>query len=439
MAPALTQDTHQPELLIPPYLSTPPYTPSPPTSYITAALSSAAPPALSCNNMEHGPWGAKNSSQQHTPLSAGKDVAKLESHHRSSSTAAAALSHPTPPHSTDSSAPLSPLENKGGGPGHPHYPLQNREAPSPLDHNSSVLSSLPQSAGPKPSQDPGFLHQSNVAPKPEFATSSQESLSMGCCSVDSFRPREGEQCSAPQPNDTPPPLQWQAERPNNVSSYKFANNTLPSLAALTGEGCNSNDILPPALANEVLDMMSNISPTLLDEFNDSVNSASGGEVAVQPPQPQQPAVILPQYSQSQGLSTKDHVESLSLVLSARQAEIQRRGDLLLKRIRRFNAHVVSGAVSSELRTLVAKAPKVMGTDRNITSHVLRSSIPNELDKLLPKSTRDDLVSVSGQLRAAVMMSVQMDPDATDSSSGGESCDELDRGFRNENTSCSVPM
>ena len=459
MAPALTQET-QPELLLP-YLSTPPYTPSPPSALITPALSAAT---TTCSNMEHGPSGAHQHKDTKTSLEITNKILRDKFDNSpspvlllpESCSRPPSINQPTPPHSTDSSAPLSPLDKSAST----IIPkLETFERKSKGCHDSPETDSI---SPEKKERGGGILApspQQTEVPHTTGVAAAIPSSTMGFCSVNSRFdnvPGVGDQCSAPQPNDTPPPLSTLLPQPtshiNSSVGFNFKTSSGTTTAMPVGDLFNGGDILPPALAEELISFVS-MDPSILEQLGATVSNSVQAQPTVAP-QPQQQAVTPDQ-----------QVDGLVSSLSVRQLRLQKRGSQLLRRVRRLTDRALGSTVSSQLRTLLAEAPKLMNAKKgsiqtrsncsngdnplppihydpaalksmstaNLVNYVRRmerseGAVEDTLLPALPPTVRQELSAVGGEMRAAARLHQHHDSDATESSSGGESCDEMEMGY-----------
>ncbi|XP_018022169.1 uncharacterized protein LOC108678302 isoform X2 [Hyalella azteca] len=699
MAPALTQDSH-PELLLP-YLTTPPYTPSPPSSLvattssiITTTTSSTSPLRSSCTNMEVPPFGGHehqhnsaapsshtNTRDPHSDLINLKTVRedlKINFEDPSRTDPRLVTAEPTPPHSTDSSAPLSPLPSeKSQAPLSPLLGEKLRGVVSPLatdatpaattsnhynatkrllrdfteeeetsfgykfpvgegiaspscasqsPHLGLLSPSSPDKAGP-PEVPPSTADPQSFSPElaspeaptfsivapntcaavtvaaatavgagvasdtPVVATAgsalvdsnvsfsanssltkivfpaptcsvgvsfslaeSTQTPSMGC-RVPLVDTKVGVRCSAPQPNDTPPPAQASLISPAKMAPtpglfddglittlpddcYRTIHHLVSSNPQLLEElNCppnsissttsNTSSIIAPAGAAISSNSISNVVGSSVSSLNDSSQLLTSNSVLSE-------GSVLPLSSDrcnqspfiafsGQGVSGPLSVPTVTPVtlpmspeleastvlssLSVRQLRLQKRQAQLLRRVRRLTGRGLASSVSTQLNQLIAHgrpllmpphstnpvvaacsddddtevsakavtsphvdagisgplppprydaaAFKTMST-ANLISYVREMETrsletikslsvsdtatsqlpspgavkaePDVKNVCLSENLRYELQTVSGEVKVAARLHVEHDSDATESSSGGESCDELDQEY-----------
>lgn len=667
MAPALTQDS-QSELLLP-YLTTPPYTPSPPGSGVVSAhhINLTRNNICGDNNMEQDPSGGILKHQHITLPTTTEPSRDTTTHHHSNdddnsntchllkdehnrfkldfetspcdTSRPITLSQPTPPHSTDSSAPLSPLpsdkttlfaklhENnrdhqqpqddsslhvshltntneslnlrplhintstlvpqtslanthqflESGLPS-PRSPIKDRTASSSSPVNlpvslpcirtaattitataissyttsflpSSSLLNIPLSTPKSVPPNASFVDTNNSTLQTSVTQGIQSSqvsvtsssladatlkitletsaptVAMGCTLHQVENTVTG-RCSAPQPNDTPPPY---------FTKLKMSP-PITTLIPATVVDLN----IPLCLPDEVVESLGNMIGSNLELFNevnqiDSIASTAGlilqnsvscsqsngvigtsgvvsGSVLTTFPSSsslqvssmqrnlvnQNVTSTVPGQQQivPSPLTAEQQASHLLSTLSVKQLRLQKRRSQLLRRVRRVTGRALASNVSTQLQSLLTYSNKLLLQDGNNvsvdvtekTTSVPVSAVPDydattmkamstaslvsyvrEKESKSNSSSRScnifssdvkmtsgnifstdnistshdtkeseqlsetvisphvasELQTVSGEMRAAARLHAQHDSDATESSSGGESCDEMD--------------
>ena len=154
------------------------------------------------------------------------------------------------------------------------------------------------------------------------------------------------------------------------------------------------------------------------------------------------------------MSKEERVSSSLVEMKRRQLLLERRQQRLLRRLRRVSARGLGASVSGQLRELLAYGAKELAPPSNdpplltelqpdsmkgmsttdLISLVRRMegrATPRPPPALTPH-VRQEVGVVAAEMGAAAHGHAYHDSDATESSSGGESCDEND-GYTSRNT------
>ena len=360
----------------------------------------------------------------------------------------------------------------------------------------------------------GFTEQP-ASSAPSGCVAGMPTSTLASSPVDPLHSKAG-RCSAPQPNDTPPPPQTILSLPSKLppAAGIFDVSLLPALpddcfrtldrlvstnpellneinSCPTGNNLNASD------ANSVNVGQLVSANTLLQTSTDvavlnSLGAYPAGATGTMQPLtvPTVTPVVLP-------MTPEVEASTVLSSLSVRQLRLQKRQSQLLRRVRRLTAKGLASSVSAQLSQLIKHGkPMLMSDVEKISASCLAgadstSSDPKNATSLcnmnstsprtpdashlppprydtavlkglsnsnlisygremetkataesgrsqeggveeavpsLPATLRYELDTIAGEVKAAARLHVEHDSDATESSSGGESCDELDSNF-----------
>ena len=356
------------------------------------------------------------------------------------------ISQPTPPHSTDSSAPLSPLSTDLK-----NTSLDQEQSTSETNNLNSASSELLEnnilpsfcdnlvlSEKHSPCKDKSIHENSlleSTKTEQEFNTSVSSSLlpesKMGCSIP--IQHQLTVLCSAPQPNDTPPPT-----NPSNSDGH-YGN-----LSSITDEFYMDNFLGP---VHELTG--SNSFPAATETGNKLVRINNKNVVNTSPVKASKSGL-----SGGPSLSVDTDVSAVLKSVAVQQLRLWKRHRLLKRRIRHCSSKALSYVSSSRLQSLHEHASAVIKDNNSLEKvcdeeskstvddgdyNIFRTdcSQPNK-NVCLPEATRQEADKLAEELSAAGRLYSSYDPEATESSSGGESCDELE-GYDDSQEKPSVPM
>ncbi|KAK7085100.1 hypothetical protein SK128_010706, partial [Halocaridina rubra] len=242
--------------------------------------------------------------------------------------------------------------------------------------------------------------------------------------------------------------------------------------------------------NEIIDTLTRLAdnPEVIAAVDTAAMDLAGSSNSSSSNNHGQPSLVSPVVPQ---ISKEERSQLLLDDLSRRQWQMERRQSRLLRRLRRVAARGLGASVSGQLRELLDYSQCVLAQQRErrassqdghstspgtpemsveslradtmrgmstsaLISLVRRVEASQGLARLaaisrrplrpqptvpapaLPEDTRTEIGAVVTEIQAASLNHTHHDSDATESSSGGESCDELD-GFSDKNTSHNTPV